>query len=423
MKIPTKALATVLSAGLGLSGSCGIPRHLDEDLTFRHLQTMGELPEYLFFAAEGYDSRLTAILTPKVELVQDYDDLEAAHVRALPETIQEMLEFGRIEFYVPLHSTNEDERSFPEFQEVRMDDDDEPMAVLTPEWAYNFVHANVLQEQGLLGQGLRVGVLDTGIDPNVSFAREQLRGFLDVVDHRSAPYDDVGHGTFVAGIISRVLPEAELFVYSVYNASEEAYCIRDILEGLDSVIADDIDVINLSWGFAVPEALEGMTWADGNRVLEEALERVAAEGTIIVAAAGNGRYENALDPQQLPNGSSVVISVGATTHYGEIAPFSDLDAHIFAPGKGVYSDFNATWAGYNNGTSFSAPLVTAAVAVIRQMLGSRGEQFTRDDVLDILLLTARPESSTIRFSDGEERAFPFLVLDYERLAEYLRGVR
>ncbi|MDP3639922.1 MAG: S8/S53 family peptidase [Nanoarchaeota archaeon] len=409
-----KTYAALLSAGLSTLLSCGVSQRLYEQHSIK---------EYIFFAAEGQDSYGIINSAGSIELLHDYEHLEAALVLASPEQLESLVAAGDVAFYAPLHVIEEDERSFPEFQSVQMNDDDDMISMLTPEWAYQSVHAEILQEYGLLGQGLRIGVLDSGIDLNTAGARQQLRRFTDVVHYQTEPYDDssadFSHGTFVSGIICRILPEAELFVYKIYNAAEEAHLLPDILEGLDAVIAEEIHVINLSWGLGVPPDLEGMTWEDGNRVLEEALERVAAAGTIIVAAAGNGRYEGLLDSQQLPQGSPVVISVGATTQYGEIAPFSDLDAHLFAPGKGVYSDYNAATASYNNGTSFSAPFVTAAVAVIQQVRESSGEQLTRDAVLDILLAVSHAESSTITFFDGEERAFPFLALDYERLVRYL----
>lgn len=361
-----KTYAALLSAGLSTLLSCSGPQRLYEQLPIK---------EYILFAAAGQDSGILVAGASGIESLHDYEHLEAAVVRASPEQLESLVAAGDVAFYVPLHVVEEDERSFPEFQSVQMNDDEDPISVMAPEWAYQSVHAEVLQEYGLLGQGLRIGVLDSGIDPNTACARQQLRGFTDAVHYLTEPYDDssedFSHGTFVSGIICRVLPEAELFVYKIYNAAEEAHLLTDILEGFDAVIADDIDVINLSWGLGVPPDLEGMAWGDGNRVLEEALERVAAAGTIIVAAAGNGRHESLLDPQQLPHGSPVVISVGATTQYGEIASFSDLDAHLFAPGKGVYSDYTAETAGYNNGTSFSAPFVTAAVAVIQHVRGGQ----------------------------------------------------
>ncbi|MBI1968394.1 S8/S53 family peptidase [Candidatus Woesearchaeota archaeon] len=412
-----KAYAALFSAGLSTLFSCSGPQRLYEQLPIK---------EYILFAAAGQDSGILVAGASGAELLHDYGHLEAALVRASPEQLESLVAAGDVAFYAPLHVVEEDERSFPEFQSVQMNDDGDPISVMAPEWAYQSVHAELLQEYRLLGQGLRIGVLDSGIDPDTSCARQQLRRFTDVVHYLTEPYDDssedFSHGTFVSGIICRVLPEAELFVYKIYNAAEDAHLLTDILEGLDAVIADEINVINLSWGLGVPPDLDGMTWEDGNRVLEEALERVAAAGTMIVAAAGNGRHEGSLDLQQLPNGSPVVISVGATTQYGEIAPFSDLDAHLFAPGKGVYSDYTAATSGYNNGTSFSAPFVTAAVAVIQQARGSSQEQLTRDAVLDILLAASHAESSTITFSDGEERAFPFLALDYELLVRWLQGV-
>src|SRR5262245_57104437 len=117
---------------------------------------------------------------------------------------------------------------------------------------------NVDRLQALLregtGRGVRVAILDTGIDASHPALEGAVRGSWEVVHSggrlvcRSAQSSDlVGHGTACAGIIHMIAPDAEL--YSVRVMGADASGTGDqLLHGLNWAISQNMDVINLSLG-------------------------------------------------------------------------------------------------------------------------------------------------------------------------------
>lgn len=73
--------------------------------------------------------------------------------------------------------------------------------------AIKTIQADSAYEMGLSGSGIGIAVLDTGVSPVADFIRPQNRivEFQDFVNGKSSPYDDNGHGTHVASIISKQL--------------------------------------------------------------------------------------------------------------------------------------------------------------------------------------------------------------------------
>ncbi len=374
--------------------------------------------EYIAFAADGHDSRQVISSGQRVELVQDFDRLEAARVRACQGDLERLVQDGQLEFFVRHGGTDAPPREHPTYRGVREDDDD-PVLTLSTTWAHDVTNAGAPARAGLTGQGVRIGVLDTGVDPDVPEFADRIIGFHDFVFNRAGAYDDGDHGTFCISIINRVVPDAEYIVYKIHDG--EGYnSITDVLEAFDQVIADRPDVLNNSWGLSEPRELEGMSWEDGNRVLAETIERVSRAGVLIETSAGNDSYYGTFTMSQLPEGSPHAISTGATTIRGEIANFSDLDAHIFAPGHLVFGTRSATRADFWSGTSFSGPFTVAAIVIIEQYGNQIGREFTRDEVVQILQESGRLESSTIIGPDGTAERYEFCALDYARLVDHLR---
>ncbi len=380
--------------------------------------------EFLVFASEGYDSKKLFSQKTSFSLLQDFEYLEASRIKACIHDLEALVKDETVEFFVNYCGSKEGEREFPRFLYVR-DDDNDPIPKLEGYWAHQSTHAEIPARKRLTGTTVRIGILDSGVHQNVPQFSKQIKGFHDFVYEKKETYDDHGHGTFVIGIITKVVPTSDILVYKIHDREGLNY-ITDVLEGLNQVMADNLDVINNSWGLSEVSELEGMTWTDGNRILAEAVERVSKKGTIIVASAGNGSfygtfndYNSTFATMQLPDGSPYAISVGATDVKGEIADFSDLDAHIFAPGDLVYSTKNAKEHQLWSGTSFSAPFVTAAVAVIQDYAKKNVYSFSQEEILQILERSATNQSSTLVFFDGKELPHHFKALDYRNLVAYL----
>lgn len=379
--------------------------------------------EYIIFAANGVDST-DVIERHGLETEMDLESLDIAHVHSDIHTLDRLVQAGELEGYVPFGGATPRHRIF--HQHIRIvDDDSQPVYRRTSRWAYQATRARALAANDLTGEGIRIGIIDSGINPAV--AQLPIAAHYNFVDDRQDLHDTIGHGTFVAGIIHNILPDAQLYSYIAFRRHNRRgrTFVRDIVESIDQAIADDVHVINMSLSLDSPVECEGMTWQDANRLLGEALERAASHGIFLVTSSANNRADEPLNPNWLPEGSPYVISVGAYDRTGEIASFSDLDAHIFAPGRDVYSLIRRTGPQrrrgpvYNSGTSFAAPFVTAGLGAIIEHEREAGRTITRQDAYNAITQTGRRESSIVIGTRGR-RTHHFRILDYRRMIQHLQ---
>ncbi|HMJ25497.1 MAG TPA: S8 family serine peptidase [Pyrinomonadaceae bacterium] len=212
--------------------------------------------------------------------------------------------------------------------------------------------------RGRTGRGVRVAVVDSGIDTEHPDLKGKVRESVEAVaedgkiDFRpSTSGDQAGHGTACAGIIASVAPEAEL--YSVKVLGPKASGSGDMfLVGLDYAIKQKFKVINLSLG---------TTKRDFFAPLHELLDRAYQAGCIVVSAANNLPY-----PSYPSIFSSSVVSVVKRSggdpfnfgyRYGQVI-------EVVAPGVEV----TTTWpgGGYRQltGNSFACPYIVGIIALI-----------------------------------------------------------
>ena len=208
------------------------------------------------------------------------------------------------------------------------------------------------------GQGVKIAVLDTGVTTSTAFSSSISS--LNLVDLTATQN---GHGTAVASmIIGRnaltpgVAPGAEIISIRIADdlgASDSFLLAKGIVAAVDRGAM----LLNISMGSAGDSAL-----------VRNALEYARLAGSLVIAAAGN----NGLERVSYPAANDGVIAVGAVDAAGNHLDFSNSGAQvaIAAPGYGV----NAAWTGNKaasvNGTSFSAPIVTGAIAALMSQPGA-----------------------------------------------------
>lgn len=164
-----------------------------------------------------------------------------------------------------------------------------------------------------------------------------------------------GHGTMVAGIVHLVAPEARIMPLKAFRGDGTSNTF-DILRAIYYAADHGAKVINMSFGVA-----------GRSDALLRALEYAASRGVICVASAGNDGREN---PLVYPAASPSVMAVAATSDADARSWFSNYGEeliHLAAPGEGVITvypggGYAAAW-----GTSFSAPFVTGAAALLAEV--------------------------------------------------------
>lgn len=228
------------------------------------------------------------------------------------------------------------------------------------------------------GAGQVIAIVDTGIHlEHPDLASKLLRdrdgavvGF-DAVDGRS-PEDGNGHGTLVAGTaaaaadngigIASVAPEARLMPIRVLNEGGGG-TMADVDRGIRWAVDNGADVINLSLERAVPVAGQLLSGS-----LDAAVRYAWERGVVVVAAAGNSGT-----PFTDYAASTPVLLVGATDARDRQTAYSDSGRRdmVLAPGADIVSTAcdpcgpsgTASYASAS-GTSFAAPHVAGAVAVL-----------------------------------------------------------
>jgi len=165
-----------------------------------------------------------------------------------------------------------------------------------------------------------------------------------------------GHGTMVAGLIHYVAPNAKLMPVKAFGGNGTA-SLSAIVNGIYWAVDHGANVINMSFDAPTDsqELVKAINYANSKRV-------------ILVAAAGNdGR-----DVQVYPASDKQVLGVGATNNTYVRSFFSNYGdvVDLAAPGEGLITSYPGKHYAAVSGTSFSAPLVAGAAALLKQIDGN-----------------------------------------------------
>jgi subtilisin len=228
-------------------------------------------------------------------------------------------------------------------------------------WGISRIGADAAHARGILGTGVRVAILDTGIDYSHPELSAAYRGGYNFLADSPDPLDDSygSHGTHVAGIIASALdqkgtagvaPGASLYAVKVLDGGGFGD-LGAIVAGIDWAIANRMDVVNMSFGTQ-----------EVSPALEDACNRAAAAGVVLVAAAGYRGIDAVSYPAAYPS----VIGVGATDCSDAVAAFSPVGPAVglVAPGSSILSTLRGGTYGTLSGTSQSAPHVAGAAALL-----------------------------------------------------------
>lgn len=211
------------------------------------------------------------------------------------------------------------------------------------------------------GSDRRIGLVDTGIDlqhPAFADARVTTKNLLSP----GTPAADLEHGTATASVLAGasgeapgLLNTADLVAANVFRQSSDSIVDTNaelLVRAVDWLLGEGVELINMS--LAGP----------ANDLLEFAVEAASASGVLIVAAAGNGD-RNPTYPAAYPAVTAVTAVDSRTRVYARANRGDYID--FAAPGVDLYLAAPGNRSKYYTGTSFAAPFVTAALAVLKTL--------------------------------------------------------
>ncbi|MBI4471733.1 MAG: S8 family serine peptidase [Acidobacteria bacterium] len=265
--------------------------------------------------------------------------------------------------------------------------------------AVKIIHVDTARKLST-GAGTDVGFMDTGVDFNHQALAPWLRPGVNVLSQGSASELNglsqeallmldqeallmldpeamlmldgsplpkfLGHGTLVAGLIHLVAPDARLVPIKAFDANGYT-TIFAVLTGVYWAIDQHLDVLNLSF-----------STEEDSDILHKAIDQARMAGTAVIASTGNDAHEGR---DVYPAGWGNVYGVAATDLNDRLAIFSNYgkSVTVTAPGSGVVSTFPSGKYAVVWGTSFSAPLVSGAVALI-----ASGRGFGQSDAASVV---------------------------------------
>src|SRR6266403_5645571 len=178
-----------------------------------------------------------------------------------------------------------------------------------------------------------------------------------VLDGNGTPnqYAAFGHGTMVMGIIHLVAPTAKLMPLKAFHSDGSA-SLSDILRAIYYGVQNNANVINMSFDTKTSSA-----------ELQKALDYADQQGVICAASAGNDGKQEIVYPAALQNDVMGVASTSDQDTRSSFSNFGNASVWVAAPGESIVSTypFNTYAAGW--GTSFSAPFVSGAGALLHNL--------------------------------------------------------
>lgn len=292
------------------------------------------------------------------------------------------------------------------------------------QWYYEAVNADAYRENNIAGKGVKVGIIDSGINSeHIDFTGVDIQIGINVcalIDNKEDRFeiftDGTGHGTAVTSIIvaktnnligiSGIADECTIVPYKVVDSSCStlANSVYSTIVALDLAYKDGCDVVNISMGCKTTSKAQ-------IEMINSAVNAAIKNGMIIIAAVGNdGNNDETLNAVSYPAACENVIGVGAVqpdcemeevwykqdtreivsfeegdggTYTWVVNTVKDLPSNsyvkcdfstanesvlISAPGKNIMRCTNSSSKfGIGHGTSDATPIVSAAAIGVKQM--------------------------------------------------------
>ena len=318
------------------------------------------------------------------------DNLEDIAVFARPEEI----EYIEPNYQMKLFTPNLDSESY--FND----------SLYQQQWHLDYTRAYLVPYSGkTASSSIIIGVLDSGVNSNHPDlnASNFVTGY-NYIDNNTTTTDKNGHGTMVTGVIAARANNANGIASAAPNVKIRPYVVGDEYgfinnDAAASAIRDAVDnrtchILNMSFGGTInPQGLK------------DAIEYAYDNNVWMIASAGNQNATVTTYPASYPQ----VVSVSGVNRDGTNVWTKNSFVNIVAPASNILTTKADGGYGYNTGTSFAAPQVTALAAIYR----SHKSGATMRDFLNFLPAAVKFRTPTSTYGIG--------ILDFGSAITLLRG--
>ena len=271
---------------------------------------------------------------------------------------------------------------------------------------YYLREINAPQAWGItVGNTQLLGVLDTGVDENHPDLNGKISSGTGVDDVDLN--DTIGHGTEVSGIIAANTNNSQGIAGVSWNTKVLSLKVTDdygqarvsnVVRALDQAYQKGVKIVHIS-----------LSTNQFSQTLKDAIKQAHDRGILIISTAGNSGIEELRYPAAFDG----VIGVGAVDESKQREFYSTTGEHItlVAPGASIYTtSINSTYDKVS-GTSFAAPQVSGAAALI----WSIAPNLTNNEVRKILINSANDLGIS-----GKDKEYGYGLLNIEKAVELAR---
>ncbi len=278
-------------------------------------------------------------------------------------------------------------------------------------WGVQHIGSETVHINNIKGTGVKIAVIDTGIDYTHEDLNDNYKGGYDFVFDDDDPFDDSydSHGSHVAGIIAAekngigvvgVAPEAWLYAVKVLDGAGFGL-LSDLIAGIEWAVDNEMDIANISMGTSLYF-----------QSLQDACDNAYSKGVLLVAAAGNTYGGDVSYPARYDS----VIAVTATDINDQRAGFSPigLEVELAAPGVGILSTSSDNGYAYLTGTSEAAPHVTGTAALA---ISSGIQDMNGDGIVDNKDIRLKLHQTALDLGkEGKDNEYGYGLVDASKAA-------
>lgn len=230
-------------------------------------------------------------------------------------------------------------------------------------WAITSHNAYEAYSRGYSGQGVKVAILDSGIDTDNPLLKHAIKGGTSVVDWSDDYEDTNGHGTQVAGAIVAksngqpwgIAPDVDLYAVKItMHPKSDRADIKEMIKGIEWAIKNKMDIINLSFDVRAV-----------SKEFEEVVKKANRAGIPIVNSTGNDlqNIDNEITRCQY-EGVICISAIDSNDNIGIFSAYGEKEVDFGAGGVFVATaQIDSDIPTIATGTSFASPVFVGMYAL------------------------------------------------------------